>query len=202
MHTVLFATANPGKKRLFVPIFARYGLSCITPAEAGLNSNHPPETGHTPEENALLKARAFHSPQWPLVFGDDAGLEIDALNGEPGLQTRRWGGHFADDVDDETWLHYLLARLQGVPPEKRTARFVAAWALIDPAGDEHVHRLVSEFCIAVYPRRPITPGFPLSAVQIGLAETIEARSEQLAREWERWGVLDVLRQLYINTRRD
>ncbi len=191
-HTILFATANPGKKQLFAPILACYGLRCVTLIEAGLNGRRPPETGHTPEENALLKARAFHSPQWPLVFGDDAGLEIDALNGEPGLQTRRWGGLFADDVDDQTWLCYLLGRLEGVPPEKRTARFVAAWALIDAAGNEHVHRIVSHFRIATRPIRPITPGFPLSAVRIGLAEAMEGRSKQLAREWERWGVLEGL----------
>lgn len=188
-HTILFATANPGKKQLFAPIFARYGLCCVTLTGAGLNDRQPLETGHTPEENALLKARTFHSSQWPLVFGDDAGLKIDALNGEPGLQTRRWGGRFPDDVDDETWLRYLLARLEGVPPQKRTARMVAAWALIDPAGNEHVHRIVTEFRIATHPIRPITPGFPLSAARIGLVEAMEARSDQLAREWERWGVL-------------
>lgn len=188
--TILFATANPGKKQLFTPIFARYGLRCVTLTEAGLTDHRPAETGRTPEENALLKARPFHSSRWPLVFADDAGLEIDALNGEPGLQTRRWGGRFPDDVDDETWLRYLLARLEGIPPEKRTARFVSAWAIIDPAGDEHVRRIVTEFCIASRPLRPITPGFPLSAVRIGLQEAVEARSDQLAREWERWRVLE------------
>ena len=191
-RTLLFATTNPGKQHLYAPIFARYGLHCVTLTEADLGSQHPPETGRTPEENALLKARTFHSPQWPLVFGDDGSLEIDALDGEPGLQTRRWGGRFPDDVDDETWLRYLMTRLESVPPEKRTARFVAGWALIDPAGSEHVHRIVTEFGIATHPIRPMTPGFPLSAVRIGAEWTLEAHRHRVALAWEQWGVLESL----------
>lgn len=191
---ILFATTNPGKKQLFAPIFDRYGLHCTTLIKAGLEEQQPIETGRTPEENALLKARTFHSARWPLVFSDDAGLEIDALNGEPGLQTRRWGGRFPHDVADETWLNYLLSRLDGVPPARRTARFLTGWALITPSGKEYVHRIVTEFRIADRPLRAITPGFPLSAVRIGLDEKMQERSQQLAREWEKWGVLN--RQIF------
>ena len=142
INTILFATGNPAKKKLMAPIFAEYGLTCLTLADVGLTESSPAETGTTPIENALIKARAFHSKTYPIVFGADTGLEIDALNGEPGLKARRWNDHFPDDVDDETWLAYLLKRLEGVPYHQRTACFTSAWALIDPHGNEHTYELV------------------------------------------------------------
>lgn len=189
MKAILFATASYAKKKLFTPIFAEYGLTCITLPDIGLAHASPSETGATPAENALLKARTFHSARWPLVFGDDTGLEVDALNGEPGLKARRWNGRFDSDVDDETCLAYLLKRLDGVPLEKRTARFVAALVLIDPNGHEHIHHIVAPFQIALHPLCPITPGSPISAVRMGPDDDIAHRSQQLAQEMERWGVL-------------
>ena len=91
--TLLFATRNAFKKEIFEPVFKAHGIHCVTLVDAGLVGDVD-EVGSTPEENALLKARAFHSPEWPLVFGDDAGLEIDALGGEPGIKARRWNGRF------------------------------------------------------------------------------------------------------------
>ncbi len=190
-HTILFATRNAYKKRIFAPLFAEHGLECVTLAEAGL-TNPVPEDGRTPEENALLKARIFHSPQWPLVFGDDAGLEIDALDGEPGLQARRWNGLFPDDVDDETWLAYLLKRLEGVPFEQRTARYVAAWAILTPDGGEHVRRFYRPIHIAEAPVRPIERGAPMSAVAVPPEADIEQARAEIAAEWDRWGIWERL----------
>ncbi len=165
MTEVIIATRNPGKVGLFKPGFACFGLSCISMNEAKLPMLHVEETGATPEENALLKAKAYWRPGL-TVFADDAGMEVEALAGEPGVQTRRWNGKFCDDVDDDIWLNYLLGRLDGVPLEQRTARFVSGWALVGPNGEAGTKRLVRPFLIAEQRIRPMTPGFPMSAVQI------------------------------------
>jgi XTP/dITP diphosphohydrolase len=189
-RSLLFATRNPFKVQLFAPIFAEHGIRCLTLQDVGLRDRRVNESGKTPKENALLKARAFHSREWPLVFGDDAGVEIDALNGEPGTQARRWRGHFADDVDDETWLAYLLHRLEGVPLAQRTARYVAGWALIAPNGREYVRRVCHEFIIAERPLRPIPPGAPMSAVELDPGDCTANSWAWIAAEWKRWGILE------------
>ena len=191
--TLLFATRNPFKKELFVPVFRSHGIHCVTLADVGLTSDVD-EVGSTAEENALLKARAFHSPDWPLVFADDAGLEIDALGGEPGLKARRWNGRFPDHVDDETWMAYLLQRMEGVPPEQRTARYVAAWAVIMPDGREHVRQIYRSFAFADHPLRPIPPGAPMSALEIH-PEGLHPARARIAAEWAEWGLLDSVKAL-------
>ncbi|MFN2129224.1 MAG: non-canonical purine NTP pyrophosphatase [Anaerolineae bacterium] len=188
--TLLFATRNPHKKALFAPVFAGHGIRCLTLYDAGLAQRAVPETGRTPEENALLKARAYHGERWPLVFGDDAGLEVDALGGEPGVQVRRWNGRFQDDVDDETWLAYLLHRLKGVPQARRTARWVAAWVVIAPDENEYVHHVAHEFTIAERPLRPILPGSPMSAVELHQEDHLSYRQAWIAAQWAEWGLLD------------
>ena len=134
MPDILFATQNLWKARLFEPSFQAYGAAMKTLCDFPAGEEPVSETGVSAVENALAKARFYHSDAHPWVFGDDAGLEIDALNGEPGLKARRWNGVFPDDVDDQTWLNYLLERMKDIPPENRTARFVSGWALITPDG--------------------------------------------------------------------
>ena len=189
MPTLLFATRNLRKKQLFGPVFEARGIDFVTLLDVGLDDRNVQEVGATAEENALLKARAFHSPEWPLVLGDDAGLEIDALGGEPGVQTRRWNGRFADDVPDEVWRDYLLERMRGVPLAERTARYVSAWAVLSPDGREHVRRFIRPFRFSDRPQRPITPGAPMSSLEI--YETgRRSPAEQIAAEWARWGILE------------
>jgi XTP/dITP diphosphohydrolase len=187
--SLLFATRNPYKVHLFSPIFAAHGIGCVTLADAQVRRPDLHETGSTPEENALLKARAYRSPEWPIVFADDAALEIDALGGEPGVQTRRWNGLLADDVEDAAWLDYLLQRLEGIPPALRTARYVSAWAVITPDGQEHIRRFSRKFAIAEHPLRPIRAGSPMAAVEIQLEADAANVRAQIAAEWERWGML-------------
>jgi len=191
MPTLLFVTRNLRKKELFGPVFQARGIRCVTLLDVGLHDRNVEEVGATAEENALLKARAFHNPEWPLVLGDDAGLEVDALGGEPGVQARRWNGRFADDVADEVWRDYLLERLRGVPPAKRTARWVSGWALITPDGQAHVRRFVRPFRFADQPQRPITPGAPMGSLEI-YEEGRPSPAEQIAAEWDRWGILEVI----------
>ena len=191
MPTLLFATRNLRKKQLFSPVFEARGIDFVTLLDVDLDDVHVDEIGATAEENALLKARAFHSPEWPLVLGDDAGLEIDALGAEPGVQARRWNGRFADDVADEVWRDYLLERMRGVPLAKRTARYVAAWAVIAPDGRAHTRRFIRPFRFADRPQRPITPGAPMGSLEI-YDEGRPSPAEQIAAEWRRWRILEAI----------
>jgi non-canonical purine NTP pyrophosphatase (RdgB/HAM1 family) len=190
MPDILFATRNQWKARLFRPAFEHYGFDIITLQDLSIDDNPPEETGLSAIENAQLKARYYHSPAHPWVFGDDAGLEIDGLNGEPGLQARRWNGIFPDDVDDQTWLNYLLFRMKDIPPEKRTACFVSGWALITPDGKEYIHEVRSPFQVATKPIRPIYKGSPISAVRLGPEDDLRHRQEQIRGEWNRWGIFE------------
>jgi inosine/xanthosine triphosphate pyrophosphatase family protein len=191
MPTCLFVTRNLRKKQLFGPVFQARGIRCVTLLDVGLHDRNVNEVGATAEENALLKARAFHSPEWPLVLGDDAGLEIDALGGEPGVQARRWNGLFADDVADEVWRDYLLERMRGVPLAERTARWVSGWAVVTPDGQAHVRRFVRPFCFSDRPQRPITPGAPMGSLEI-YEKDRPSPAEQIAAEWARWGILETI----------
>ena len=191
MH-ILLATTNAWKRQLFTPVFRAHGFEVITLDDLPFHSSPPPENGSTAIENALIKARYYHSPEHPWVFGDDAGLEIEALNGEPGVQTRRWNGVFSDDVDDQTWLDYLLDRMKAVPAGKRRAAFVAGWALLDPMGGAHTRQVCAPFEIATHPIRPISPGSPITAVRLGPPDDLTRRQAEVREEWERWGVLEQL----------
>jgi XTP/dITP diphosphohydrolase len=109
----------------------------------------PEETGTTYRENALLKAHAGARATGALALGDDSGLEVDALDGAPGLHSARFGG---PGLDDAGRIALLLARLRGVPPERRTARFRCVIALVDPQGGERVVEGVVDGVITEAPR--------------------------------------------------
>ena len=111
----------------------------------------PEETGTTYAENALLKARAAAYATGALSLGDDSGIEVDALDGAPGLYSARFGG---PGLDDAGRYRLLLERLRGVPPARRTARFRCVIALVAPDGGERVVEGAVEGFIADAPRGP------------------------------------------------
>jgi XTP/dITP diphosphohydrolase len=189
---ILFATHNAWKIQLFTPVFREYDFDVLTLVDLPGFDPRPPENGTTALNNAIVKARYYHSEAYPWVFGDDAGLEIDALGGEPGVQARRWNGLFPEDVDDQTWLDYLLHRMQTVPEGERGAAFVAGWALIDPSGETYTRQVRAPFEIATHPIRPISPGSPITAVRIGASDDLAWRKTEIRAEWEQWGILEQL----------
>jgi inosine/xanthosine triphosphate pyrophosphatase family protein len=190
MRRILMATRNRTKYDLIAPTLQRYGFEVIT--LEGLPVAEVPETGATPLENALAKARRYHGEAYPWVFGQDAGLEIDALNGEPGTQVRRWGGRLPQDIDDESWLNYLLDQMRDVPPEQRTAAFIIARVIIAPDGSEHTNVLRYPFRIATRQLRPIPPGAPLSSVMVGPEDIIAFRADEVYEQFLEWGILEKL----------
>lgn len=189
MKKILIATHNPWKTKLFGSIFQQYGFDVYSPVTLG-----PSENGRTVVENALIKARHYSSPEHQWVFGDDTGLEIDALGGAPGVQFRRWAGHFTDDVPDEIWLNHLLALMNDIPAGKRTAHLVDGWALITPGGKTYSHETRATFEIAMQPLRPIIPGSPILSVSVGLPDDPALIFAALQTHWKTWGISDVLRQ--------
>ena len=108
----------------------------------------PEENGETFEENALIKARHLWSVGLGATIADDSGIEIDALDGAPGVHSARYAGDHNDAANNAL----VLERLAGVPDEQRTARFVSAIAFVDEEGVQKVVRGTVEGRIAHAPR--------------------------------------------------
>ena len=145
---LLVATQNEGKLREYRCLLACLPLEVTWPAREGM-ALKVAETGRTMAENAILKARAYAAASGLLTWADDSGLEVDALGGEPGVHSARYGGPGASD---EERCRLLLRCLQGVPPTERTARFRCVVALVKPDGSLHTAEGVCEGRIALEPR--------------------------------------------------
>jgi XTP/dITP diphosphohydrolase len=126
---LLIATQNAHKRAEFQALLDGIPYELVLPAEIGLGDFDVEETGTTLAENAALKARAFARASGLLSLADDSGLFVDALNGEPGIYSKRYGGPGLDDAGRR---RRLLEALQDVADEQRTARFEAVIAVADP----------------------------------------------------------------------
>lgn len=137
---IVFATGNAGKIKEIRMIMEDTGLEVVSMKDAGIKADIE-ENGKTYEENALIKARAVAAFTKDIVMADDSGLEIDALNKEPGIYSARYLG---EDTPYSIKNANLIQRLEGVPEEKRTARFVCAIAAVLPDGRELTTRATIE----------------------------------------------------------
>ena len=146
-NKLLLATNNKGKVREFKSLLQGIPYEIVTLAEQGITSDVD-EIGETLEENARLKATVMAAESRLLSLADDSGLEVDALGGEPGPMSHRHAGEGATDADR---INHLLARLKGVPDEKRTARFRCVIAVAAPDGTV---RLCSGECRGVITTEP------------------------------------------------
>ncbi|MBQ7956292.1 MAG: XTP/dITP diphosphatase [Lachnospiraceae bacterium] len=137
---IIFATGNAGKVREIRAILGDLGLEVLSMKEAGISADIE-EDGATYEENALIKAREVAKYTDAIVMADDSGLEIDYLNCEPGIYSARYMG---EDTPYTVKNNNLIERLNGVPDEERTARFVCAIAAVLPGGEEVTTRGIIE----------------------------------------------------------
>ena len=128
MKRIIFATGNEGKMKEIREILAELPVEVLSMKEAGIQADIV-EDGKTFEENAVIKAKAIAELSGEIVMADDSGLEIDYLNGEPGIYSARYMG---EDTSYRIKNNHLIQRLEGVPEEKRTARFVCAIAAAFP----------------------------------------------------------------------
>jgi XTP/dITP diphosphohydrolase len=127
---LVLATANAGKQRELEALLAPLGFETMLQSALGIDSIA--ETGATFEANALLKARYAASRARLPALADDSGLEVDALDGRPGVWSARYAGAAASDADNNA---RLLSELADIPPERRAARYRCVLVLVRTAGD-------------------------------------------------------------------
>lgn len=130
MKKIIFATGNQGKMKEIREILADLDAEVLSLKDANIHADIV-EDGKTFEENAKIKAKAICELTGEIVLADDSGLEIDYLNKEPGIYSARYMG---EDTSYRIKNANLIERLEGVPDEQRTARFVCAIAAAFPGG--------------------------------------------------------------------
>jgi len=129
-YKLLLATNNEAKVCEYRNLLQKLPFELVTLAELGMTTIVN-EVGESLEENARLKATVLAAKSQLLALADDSGLEVDALGGEPGRLSARYAGEKASDRDR---ISYLLAKLEGVPWERRSARFRCVIAIATPEG--------------------------------------------------------------------
>ena len=130
---VVLATANVGKQRELAELLAPLNLQLPLARDFGIAN--APETGDSFEANAEQKARYVAQHSGLPALADDSGLEVEALDGRPGIYSARYAGVAASDADNNA---RLLAELAGVPPERRGARYRCVLAFVRSADDPQV----------------------------------------------------------------
>jgi XTP/dITP diphosphohydrolase len=191
------ATSNPGKVREFERLLAAGGLplAVLGLAEVGLSA--PPETGVTFAENATLKARTAAVASGLPALADDSGLEVDGLDGAPGVYSARYAG---EGAGDEANRQRLIAELARVPEAERTGRFRCAIAVALPDGTVETVEGACEGRLITEPRGTegfgydplfLLPGRGRTLAELPLAEKnrISHRAQATAR------ALPVLRRM-------
>ncbi len=157
---IILASNNSNKLKEMKTKLSKYDMNVISQKEAGYDIEVE-ETGTTFEENAILKATAIYNLSKMPVIADDSGLEIDYLDGAPGIYSHRFAGPNATDNDR---INKALKLLDGIADEKRTARFKCVICYIDIEGQKHIFEGRAEGKIAFEPKG--TNGFGFDPIFI------------------------------------
>lgn len=134
---IIAATQNAHKLIEIRAITDQFGIELVSQKDAGLGDLDIEETGTTFEENSFIKADAICKLTGEASIADDSGIVIDALGGAPGVYSARYAGEHGDDAANR---RKVFEELEGVPFEKRTARFVCVITLVYPDGKKLVAR--------------------------------------------------------------
>ncbi len=129
---VVLASKNPHKLEEISKITEQFGIELILQSQLGVDIDVE-ETGTTFEENSLIKAKAVMEATGLPAIADDSGIAVDALNGEPGIYSARYG--FDDTLDDWGRLQLLLKNMENVPDGQRQGKFVCVITFITPDGE-------------------------------------------------------------------
>ena len=167
IRQLLYATTNPGKIAEVRALMQPHGIDVIAPLDLGLDLDVS-EPGTTLEANAAGKTRAYLATLADrpnrdsyIVLGDDTGVEIDALNGEPGIHVRRWDG---SRMTDEAIIAYCMDRLRGVPIDRRGAQFRTVFAVGISGGEIEYFDGTLRGVILEDPDPLRIPGFPFESI--------------------------------------
>lgn len=144
MDKIVFATTNEGKVKEIKEILAGFPIEVVSMKEMNITADVE-ENGATFEENSLIKAREVSKLTGLPAMADDSGLEVDYLNGEPGIYSARYLGR---DTDYNYKNNYIIEKLKNAKDEERSARFVCVISLVLPDGREFVKKGVMEGRIA------------------------------------------------------
>lgn len=165
MRKILIATGNIGKFQEMMEFLSDLqSLQFLSLKELGVE-NDCEETGSSFEENALQKARYFYEKTGIPTIGEDSGIEVEALKGELGIKTRRWGA--GEKASDEEWLAYFLNRMEG--EQNRSARFLSCAVFFD-GKDSFAFEGACEGTLLCSPDTEIRKGIPLSSFFIPFGE--------------------------------
>ncbi len=179
MKELLIATNNQGKFSEIEEALKGLPFELFSLGDLGLASFDVEEDGESFAENACKKASFFGKKSGMMTLSEDSGIIVDALAGELGVKTRRWGA--GEDATDEEWLGHFMEKMKEVEPEKRGARFVSNAFLFWPA--EGVEELFEADTFGYISRQvlaPVLPGLPLSSVFV--PKGYEEAYAQLATE--------------------
>lgn len=158
---LLIATYNKGKLQEISAGLADVPLEILSLHDMDVNDADFVETGDSFRANSLLKANFYFNLTGLPTIADDSGLAVDALNGEPGIKSRRWPGH---DATDDELMSMMLERLRDIPSDKRTAHFICALSFVNDPEHQYTteHRTLGH--VLNEPVLPVQQGVPWSSL--------------------------------------
>lgn len=171
--SVLVATSNKGKYKEMMEVLGDLPYEFLRLDDVGISGDCE-EDADSFEGNAVLKARYYWEKSGLMTLAEDSGILVDALEGELGIKTRRWGA--GEKANDEEWITYFLERMGDVPYQRRGAKFVCCSAIIDDNGTEHLFKGETPGIITQGLEAPIYHGLPLSSCfkPVGLTKVYSA----------------------------
>jgi len=158
MNKILIGTGNPAKINTYKQLLKEFKLEVVSAKD--LNIPAPEEKGKDFEEEAINKAKYYFEKSGLPSLVDDGGMEIEALNGEPGLKSKRWIGR---EMTDEEIIAEVMKRMKDVPEGKRGCKFNVTLGLATPFGVMTAHADI----VGVVPEKPsekIVAGYPYDPV--------------------------------------
>lgn len=178
---VVLASKNKHKLLELQSFLSQHDIQVVLQSELGIDIEVE-ETGSTFEENSMLKAQAVMQAAGLPAIADDSGLEVEALNGAPGIYSARYGG--AQNHSDADRVQYLLEKLKDVPAGARAARFVSVVTLVYPDGRSIVARGTCDGEIADEPRGTggfgYDPVFYMPAEGCTFAQLTQQRKDEIS----------------------
>lgn len=160
MQKLLIATKNPGKFHEITNSLGELPYEYVFLNDLGVEDSDFVEDGKTFKENALKKAKYYFGKTKLMTLGEDSGILVDALGGELGVKTRRWGA--GESASDDEWLEVFVGRM--TDEKNRDAKFVCAACLIDEKGNARDFEGETSGKITEKIMAPILKGLPLSSV--------------------------------------